>query len=405
MVANTKKGKNLEDIQQMNRALIISLLRKKEVISRADLAKATGLQQATITNIIKDLLEYGLVVETGIIDGEKGRRSIGLALNVDKYRVISVRLARKYFTIGLFDFAGNQYELISEHIDILSGPRNVLDRMFQSISNIMGTGEYGKVLGIGVAIPGPFFRSEGKIGLITEFPGWENISIKEELTSKFGLPTYVEHDANVGALAEWWVGSSFMDSGTMVYVAAGQGIGAGIINDGKLFTGALGVAGEIGHMSIFLDGPKCECNNRGCLELYCSTIALTKGIRKELDKYPHSVLDQDCTLSQIFEALESGDELATKVFQKTARYLGLGLVNIIYAYNPHVIIIGDELAEAGQRLVEIIRDIIKDHTLPSIYENLTIKLSSFKTDPVLIGAGSLVFDHIGSILPLFKDEN
>ncbi len=400
MVSNNKRGKNLEDIQLMNRALVISLLRKKKAISRADLAKATGLKQATITNIIKDLLGYGLVIETGNIEGKKGRRSIGLTLNIDKYRVVSVRLARKNFTVGLFDIAGNQYELITESIEILSGPRYVLNRMCQCIIDIMKIGEVSNVLGIGVAIPGPFFRSDGKIGVITEFPGWEDISIKEELASKFGLPTFVEHDANVGALAEWWLGSSFMDSGTMVYIAAGQGIGAGIINDGKLFTGAMGIAGEIGHMSIFLDGPKCECGNRGCLEHYCSTIALTKGIQRELDKYPQSVLSQDCTLSQIFEVLESGDELAKKVFEKTARYLGMGLVNIIYAYNPHVIIIGDELAQVGQHIVDIIRDTIKDRILPNIYENLTIRLSSFETDPVLIGASSLVFDNIGSILPL-----
>ncbi len=400
MVLNNKKGKNLEDIQLMNRALVLSLLRKKKAISRADLAKATGLKQATITNIIKDLLSCGLVTETGIIEGKKGRRSIGLTLNIDKYRVVSVRLARKYFTVGLFDITGNQYELITENIEILSGPRYALNRMCQRISDIMEKGGNSNVLGIGVAIPGPFFRSDGKIGVITEFPGWENISIKEELTTKFGLPTFVEHDANVGALAEWWLGSSFMDSGTMVYVAAGQGIGAGIVNDGKLFTGAMGVAGEIGHMSIYLDGPKCECGNRGCLEHYCSTIALTKGIQKELEKYPQSILNQDCTLSQIIEALESGDELAKKVFEKTARYLGMGLVNIVYTYNPHVIIIGDELAQVGQWIVDIIHDTIKDRILPSIFENLTIRLSSFETDPVLIGAGSLVFDNIGSILPL-----
>lgn len=400
MALKNQKGKNLEDIGQMNRALVISLMRKKEICSRIDLAKATGLKQATITNIINDLLECGLVAETGIIDGKKGRRSIGLTFNGDKYKVVGVRLARKYFTVGLFDLVGNEYEVIDEKIQRLSSPRDVLNKMIERISEIMKRSEDSRVIGIGVAVPGPFFKREGKIGLMTEFPGWEDISIKEELKASFGLPTYVDHDANVGALAEWWLGSHFMDSGTMVYIVAGQGIGAGIINDGKSFTGALGIAGEIGHMSISFDGQKCQCGNRGCLEQYCSTIALIKGVKKELDKYPQSILTQDCTLNQIFEALDAGDELATKVFGRAATYLGLGLVNIIYAYNPHVIVIGDDLSKAGQRLVDIVSKTVEENILPILYKNVTIRLSSLKTDPVLLGAGSLVIDNIKNIVNL-----
>jgi len=404
MASTNKKGKNLEDIQHMNRALVIGLLRKREVCSRVELAKTTGLKQATITNIVNELLDCGLVKETGIQDGERGRRSIGLTFNGERYMVIGVRVARKYFVVGLFDIAGKEYEIVKENIDISSGAKNALKKIVQSISGIMGRAESKSILGIGVAIPGPFFRWKGKIGLITQFPGWEEISIKDELETTFELPTFVDHDANVGALAEWWLGRSHFDSGTMVYVAAGQGIGAGIICDGKPFTGAMGIAGEIGHMSISYNGPKCECGNSGCLEQYCSTIALLKEAEKQLDKYPGSILTRGGTLEQFFKALEAGDELAVQVFEKAAEFLGLGIVNILYAYNPHVVVIGDELAQAGQKLLEIIQNTVRRHVLPDIYNNVTIQLSSFNEDPALVGAGSMVIDNVKNIVSYINNN-
>lgn len=389
-----RKGTNLEDVQEMNRSLIIRLMRKMSVCSRADLAKATGLKQATITNIINDLMDWGLVKEVGIIGGEKGRRSIGIALNGEMYKVIGIRLARKYIYVGLYDITGTEYYVKTEKISILSGSAVALKKMKDMIKEVLKDEEGNKVIGIGVALPGPFIRTEGRIALMTEFPGWENISIREELESEFGLPVYLEHDANAGALAEWWLGSNSIDKGVLVYITAGQGVGAGIIIDGRVLRGSLGIAGEIGHMSIAYDGPKCQCGNRGCLEHYCSTSVLVREAMNELPNYPESVLHKDCSLNSIFEAIKAGDELANKVFLKIARYLGLGIVNVVNAYNPDVIIIGDELSQSGLHLLNIVRKTVEEHVLPSIYKNLRIELSSFSNDPILVGAGALAVDKI-----------
>lgn len=388
-----KKGTNLEDVQEMNRSLVIKLMRNMQVCSRADLAKATGLKQATITNIIGDLMSWGLVKEVGIIDGEKGRRSIGISLNSEMYKVIGVRLARKYFSVGLFDIAGTEYSVKTEEIKMLSDPVETLDRMINIIKKILEDEGINNFVGIGCAIPGPFLRNEGKIAFITDLPGWEKISIQQELESAFGLPVYVEHDANVGALAEWWLGSNHRETGTLVYVAAGQGIGAGIVIDGKVFRGSLGFAGEIGHMSIAFDGPRCECGNNGCLTNYSSTIALMKEINKELPNYPKSMLKENSPLESIFEAIEAEDELAVKAFLRIVSYLSFGIVNVVNIYNPDVIIIGDELARVGPRLLQICKDTVKEHILPNIYQQLSIDLSSFTNDPVLIGAGALAVEE------------
>ena len=398
-MTSDKQGKNLEDIQKMNRILVINLLLKKSISTRVDLAKTTGLKPATITNIINDLMACGLVKETGGINGGIGRRSIGLAFNEEAYRVVHVRLARKYFLVGLFDLVWKKYDFIQEDIDILCDPAHVMDHIKIRIREMIQKAGTVKIIGISISLPGPYFRSDRHIGPITEFPGWEETAIEKDISETFGLPTYTEQDANVGALAEWQVEPGMINSGTLVYLAAGQGIGAGIVINGKLFTGSLGVAGEIGHTSINYDGPKCKCGNRGCLELYCSTIAILKEAHKRSVEVPDSLLSPDCTLNQFFNALNSGDKLAEDIFDTAARFLGIGIVNIINAYNPDLIVIGDELAMGGgQHLLEIVREVVKERVLPNINAHLSIRLSAFTEDPAFIGSGVILLDNINDVI-------
>lgn len=390
-----KKGKNLEDIQEMNRSLIIRLLHKLQLCSRAELAKETGLKQATITNIINDLIKLGLVKETGIIAGEKGRRSIGLKLDIDNLKIIGVRLTRNYILAGIFNLYGDDFGIKYVDLDMRDGSKSALDKIKKAIDSLIkGTNSKDKVIGAGIATPGPFFRDEGRIGLMTEFPGWEHIFLQKELETYLGVPVFIEHDANAGALAEWWFGNNKKDKGILIYIAAGQGVGAGIIIDGVLFRGSLGIAGEIGHMSIDYNGKECECGNRGCLEQYCSTIAVRKEIKKELINYPESKLNKNCTLESIFEAIKNGDESAQKIFKKAAWFLGFGIANLLNIYNPDTIIIGDELAQTGSQLLDIVKSVVKENTLPSIFNNLEIKLSEFKEDSVLMGTIALTVDKI-----------
>ncbi len=388
------QGINLEDVQEMNRALVIRMLRKLRLCSRADLSKATGLTQPTITNIIADFIRWGLVTEKGIIEGVKGRRSIGISLNTELYKVIGVRLARKYFSVGLFDLFGSGEIISHEPIDVSQGSTTALRRIRAAVSDLIAASQQFRILGVGVAIPGPFFRTEGRIALMTEFPGWEQVALEEELSVSPRVPVFLEHDANAGALAEWWLGPHSRETGTMVYVAAGQGVGAGIMIDGRMFRGTLGTAGEIGHMSIDMNGPRCECGNRGCLEHYCSTLAVMRETRKALAGYPASPLQHDHSFAAIVAALAAGDELARAMVKKAAWHLGFGLVNVVNTFNPDVIIIGDELASAGPALLATIVETVKSHVLPSVFASLRIELSAFETDSVVAGVSTLVVEKL-----------
>jgi len=390
-----KKGTNLVDVQEMNRSLLIKLLRSNNVWTRAKLAKATGLKRATISNIINDFLDWGLVIETGILYGEKNRRSIGISFNSDKYRVIGIRLSRNFFSIGFFDLAGVEYSYKLEKIDALAGPDIVLKKIIKEVANLIEKNrQQNKVIGIGIAIPGPYFRNEGRIALMTEFPGWDKISIKNKLKKAFNIPVYFEHDANAAAIAEWWYGTHSRESGTLIFIFVTEGVGSGIVIDGNLYRGNLGIAGEIGHATVKADGPKCECGNNGCLEYYCSTIALLRKVKNELINYPDSILNKDYSLNSIFSAFDSGDELANKVIKEFSKFLGYGIVNVVNSFNPDTIIIGGEIIQGGSKLLEILKNAVKEHLLPEIYNNTILEFSSLESDEVVLGASLIAINKV-----------
>jgi len=339
-------------------------------------------------------MKWGLVQETGSIEGEKGRRSIGITLNTDTYRSMGIRLTRNYFSLGLFDLFGNQKKVFFEKLDISEGASVIVQKIIAAVEKAVKDSRDCVVLGIGIAIPGPYVRTEGSMSLMTEHPGWEGIAIDKELAAAIPLPVYLEHDAKAGALAEWWFAPRMMEHETMVYVAAGQGIGAGIIIDGKLIRGGLGIAGEIGHMSIDFGGPRCACGNNGCLEHYCSSIALVREVKKEAINYPMSSLAKGASFSSIVEASRAGDELAIKAVKMAAWHLGFGLVSVVNAFNPDIIVIGDEMSQLGDVFFSTIRSTVEDHVLPSVYKSLRIEASPFHTDPVLIGVSTLAVEQV-----------
>ena len=388
------KGVNQEDIQNINRSLIIHLLRENGLCSRAQLAQMTGLKPTTITNVINDFLEWGLVKEEGLINGERGRRAIGVVLNTTNYRVIGVRLSRKYFLVGLFDISGKQIEAEKFPINKYEEPTDVFSQIKREIAKLIQNHSDSIVLAIGVAIPGPFMRREGRIVLMSEFPDWQNIFIEKELEKEFGLPVYLEHDANVGAFAEYW-NTSISREKMLVYVAAGQGVGAGIIIDGKLMKGTLGTAGEIGHMCVDYNGLYCECGNRGCLEKYCSSIAFPKAVGKKVEEGSYSIVGKDCTFNEVAEAVRKGDRLAVEEYVKECEILAVGVINLINILNPDIIVIGDDMATvAPDLMLDTVKKTVSARVLPEILKSTTITCSNISSDSILAGACVMALEEI-----------
>ena len=264
------KGLNNEDLLMSNRAVILQCLKRNGVCSRADLAKETGLTQATISKIMSALIELNIVHETGFITGELGRRSRGVILNAADYKVIGIKISRRSFSIGLFDIGGHDYDIYKEAIPKDQSPQTSIRKIREVAEDYISRSK--GIIAVGVTVPGPYLRKESKIAVMTETTGWNFLNLKKEFSDLGGVPVFIEHDANAAAIAEWWFGQFAMATGTLVYLLADEGIGAGVVVNGSMLTGANGIAAEIGHISVNVNGQRCGCGNYGCLEGYCQFI-------------------------------------------------------------------------------------------------------------------------------------
>lgn len=383
------RGMNQDVTQELNRSLLLKNLRREGTCSRAHLAALTGLKQATVTNIMKDFLNWGLVTEVGFLNGSKGRRSIGIAINTERYRVIGVRLARKHYSVGLFDLTGR--ELLKKRAEINPeekwGAEEILKQIAGEIRLLLET--YGKdvILAAGMAVPGPFIAKKNRIALITGADIWKDVDLKEFFDRELELPVFLEHNANAGAYAHMWELKGAYRDDILVYIAAGQGIGAGIVMNGRIYEGALGTSGEIGHMTIDRNGKACACGNRGCLERYASSLEL---IREVLGESNHGG-----GFEEVERRIREGDEFCTERYRLACESLGTGIITLVNVINPDIIIIGDEMIRPAPKLMEaILKKTVKEGVLPDVFEGLKLSVSSYKGDPILTGAAIVAIDRV-----------
>ena len=227
---------------------------------------------------------------------------------------------------------------------------------------------------------------EGKIALISNSPGWRNVSLVDMIQSQFGIPTLIEHDANVSVLAERWFGKGKL-SQNLVYIAAGRGVGAGVLVNGSIYSGNLNVAGEIGHTTINYNGPVCDCGNRGCLEMYCSSLAFARHAKEVATSKQPPGWPAACDLDAeaVFCLARAGDSVALELIHQAGRFMGIGVVNVINSYNPDMIILGDEMAEAGEPWLEAIKGVVKERVIPELSNETTIELSELDIEPAFLG--------------------
>ena len=409
-----KTGLNQTSIQDSNRELLLNLLRSEGECARITLAKLSGLKQATVTNIINDFIRWGIVKEVGFLTGEKGRRSIGISLNKEEYGVIGIRITRKNYSLGLFNIAGEEiFSRVSEDYTGVSAG-DVFAHLLKSVDQCICDAGDRKILAIGVAIPGPYNRVTRRIELMTGASGWNQVPIEQELKNRYHLPIYLEQNANAAAVAQYWYNRDKLDNDLLVYIAAGQGIGAGIISNGELVRGSIGTAGEIGHTSIDMAGPKCICGNRGCLENYCSSIAFTKLVNERIRKQRFSADNagdpseghEEITFQKAAELVRNGDEDAVDVYMKCCDRLAVGVVNIINSFNPKYLMLGDEMSHvAPELMLQRVKQQVKERTIPAICDSTNISLSVVEHDSMVNGAAIVaITDIFRHPADFFKDS-
>ncbi len=249
---------------------------------------------------------------------------------------------------------------------------------------------------IGIGAPGPLDPETGVV-IFAPNLGWKDVPLKTELESRVGIPTFVDNDVNVGTLGEHTYGAG-KGIQNLVGIFVGTGIGGGIILNGELFHGASKTAGEIGHIVVKADGPKCGCGTRGCLEALASRTAMAKQFRKAVHKKgKKSIITQltngDLGLIKsgiLAKALRSKDKLTLKIFKETTKYLGVGIGSIVNFLNPDMIVLGGGVVEAlDDKFINNIRKAAKKYALPDTLKGVQIVRAQLGDDAGVLGAAAL----------------
>lgn len=391
-----QSGSNQASLKESNLSLIIRSIHSSPNYSRVSLANKTGLKQATITKIIGLLIEWGLVSETESMESGVGRRPIRLTLNSDRYLLIGARINRNYVRVGVYDISGKLYSQVEEETNADEGALCVMRRLKGLLRTAISEAPRTP-LAIGMALPGPFDAGRGRITMMSGFPGWEEIDIEGQLKEAFHLPVFLDHDANCGALAELWYGGH-ENGENMLYVVCDRGVGAGFILGGEIYRGAQGFAGEIGHASINIFGPACECGNRGCLELYCSTKALEneyKQIAFDVLNPPEGGGELYVPADEIMRRVVRGDDpAALRAYEKVVSYLAFGTVSMINTLNPGAVIYSDKITAGGAAFLDIVSRTLRRYLMPHTLAHITVSTCAIEGDPMLLGASVLAFDRL-----------
>ena len=393
MASPTINAASQAGVAETNRSRIMRHLYRNGVSSRAQIAKALGLTPAAITKITAQLIEAHAIEETGDLDGKKNRRSIGLALNTAHFHVIGVKFARSLVQIGVFDLTGSQSSLTT--LPYVSN-----DTIGETIATVHSTIEQllhddPTIVAIGMAVPGPYLRNNGHTAVVSSMQGWRAINFIDEFANSFTVPVFIEQDARAGVLANSLFDPNSNGEPNLAYYLVGEGVGLGVIDHGRIINGALGTATEIGHVSIDVNGKPCDCGNIGCLERYCSTPAIHQmlidngTIVNGADSMSHT---EACRA--LFALAHHGDEAALAMIRTIGTYLGYGCLIIFNTFNPHTIVIGDIVSEAGQPLLDEIKRTVRQRAIPEIYESTTIRLTTMPTDAAVLGAAAVAINYL-----------
>lgn len=388
-------GANHRSVKRSNRATIFRAIHALGPIARVDLARQTGLNPGTVTDIVDELLAVGLASETGHGPSRVGRRPVHLEVNPAARSAIGIDLARDALSGAVVDLAGRAHGRVTEPVGPLRGEA-VLPAVCALVERLLGSlsaEDRAAVVGVGVGAPGPLSIRSGRFLAPPSYGSWGDLDLQREIERRVGVPTSVDNNGNTSALAELWFGAG-QGIDDFVLLTLGTGVGAGLVLDGDLYRGDHDLAGELGHVSIDLNGPRCACGNYGCLEMYVSVPRVLASVRAALMTGEPSVLQaalaggDELTVPGVVAAVEGGDPLAGRVFADVARYLASGIVNVVHTLDPRLVLIGRELASAGDVLLAPVRAEVRRRVFAARRDSVRIEAAALPDAPV-VGAATL----------------
>jgi predicted NBD/HSP70 family sugar kinase len=385
-----RKRGTVRDLRRENRAAVLWSLYLSQLRSRQELGAATGLSAASVTNVIRELIDEGVVIETGLAESDGGRPRAMLGMNPRYGYVIGVDIGETRTRVELFDLtmterAKAEYPLdrAAEH-DVAV----VVGQIASGLDTVLAESGIDRddILGVGVGVPGIIERGP-EVLVHGQTYGWDAVPLGRLLRARTDLPLRFDNGAKTMGRAELWFGAG-RGARNAVMVLIGSGVGASLISGGATYQGATSSAAEFGHVTVAVGGRKCRCGASGCLEAYAGAAAI-------LERYgrPMAADDQELALAELIGAADTSSR-ADGVLGETAEYLGAGIGSLINLFNPEQVILGGWAGLLlGARLLPEIRESARRHSLRHLFAATSIDLGQLGPGAVARGAATLPMEN------------
>lgn len=377
--------------REINRQIALNLIREKEPVSRAELARLMGVRRGGVSRLVDELLDAGLVFE-----GEKGKSQGGRKprhLHIDTRRrcVVAVDVSASHTALLVTDLLGHPLRDVSE-IPAHPRPELLVNELARAIGRLLAdqADDIGECVGIGVAVSGLVDLEGGRLKYAPTL-GWRDVDLLEPLKAATSLPVVVENSCKACVLAQVWAvrGDPPVD-GPVAFVNVSDGVGVGIAVDGKLLRGAHNVAGEFGHVPLNIYGPRCSCGQKGCWETYVSKRAVIARYRGTDPSWPHSVETMSPTIEDIMARANASEDQALETLRETGHFLGRGLATIVKTIDPRRIYIGGEITAVWDLISSTVGDALREDALIRNSGETAILTVPLGEHPRLRGAAALI---------------
>lgn len=383
---NAAMRKAKEIMRKDAASTIYHLVRSGQAQTQRDIEHETGLSRGTATQRITELLEAGLLTEGPSRPSAGGRPARGFAINPDYRNLVGVDMGERLGRACLFDLSGQILDQCNFDLDLRADPQVTLAQIAGAAANLdRSSARTAPVAALGLSVPAPLDVATGRVAMPSVMYGWDNLDIREALGRMTGLTVAVDNDVNLLCLAEHRL--NWPQCRNFAFIKMGTGIGCGIMVGGALLRGASGTAGDLGHIQHGLQpAPLCRCGKQGCTEAHAAGWALARDLRGQ---------GFDCQDARdVMELWLRGEPEALQALNRGSRVLGKVSADLVAMLNPEVLVIGGQLARAGEAMLAGVRELIYQRCLPLATQQLTIALASNTEDLGVRGAAFLAMEQI-----------
>lgn len=381
--------------KELNMRLVLKTVYDRGEISRADVSRATHLTRTTVSDLVSEWIDQGLLVEIGYGNPTGGKPPILISVNENGRQLISIDLSKDIFRGALVNLRGKVNSRVEIPAVGLCGDE-ILTAVCSLIDQLQAQA-IAPLLGIGISTPGVVDTHDGIVRSAVNL-GWSNYPLRHHLEARYSLPIYIANDSHIAALAEYTFGDVGQIS-NLVVIKVDQGIGSGIVLSGKIHYGDGFGAGEIGHLNVVENGRKCSCGNYGCLETVASTRALVQAAREYVLNHPDSFLAnsvnsvEEISFHHVLDAFEKGDRGVHLIILEAGKYLGSSIANLIGILDIHKLVISGDLVDFGEDLLEALRKEISAKVLSTMAAETKIVFSTLGSDHGILGTSALVLTN------------